>query len=137
MQRIVSLLNKIILLLEQLIASVNEIRVAQPTLSKKNINEDSNVEFEVAKGKNYLVVMGIWLMVEMGWITVKDPKPKKKINVEQASQWLYHKLFGKYIKKWDQVLQYIFRWRPEEDKKRFLKNFDTMKELVERRLKKD
>lgn len=95
------------------------------------------MEFEVAKGKNYLVVMCIWLMVEMEWITLKDSKTKKKINVEHASQWFYYKLFGKHIKKWDQVLQYIFRWRPEVDKKSFLKMFETMKDLVERRLKKD
>ena len=81
--------------------------------------------------------MMVWLMVEMEWITVKDSKSKEKINVEHASQWFHHKLFGKPIKKWDQVLQYIFRWRDKENKEKFLKVFETMKNLVERRIKKD
>jgi hypothetical protein len=57
--------------------------------------------------------------------------------VEHVSQWFYIKLFGKPIKKWDQVLQYIFRWRDKENKEKFLKVFETMKNLVERRIKKD
>jgi hypothetical protein len=109
--------------------------------NEKQINLDlqqsqSDIEFEVAKGKNYLVVMMIWLMVRKGWIIVKDSKTGKEINVENASQWFYQKIFGEPIKKWDQVLQYIFRWRNKKDKEKFLKTFDTMKDLVEQRIKK-
>ena len=137
MQLIVSLLIRIIRLLEQLIASVNDIKATQSNFPKNDLRVEPDVQFEVAKGKIYLVVMMIWLMVDMGWITVKDSKTKKRINVEQVSQWFYIKLFGKPIKKWDQVLEYIFRWRDKENKEKFLKVFETMKNLVERRIKKD
>ena len=136
MQLIVSLLNRIIHLLELLIASVNEIRATQSNFPKDNLRVESDVEFEIAKGKNYLVVMMIWLMVRKGWIIVKDSKTGKEINVENASQWFYQKIFGEPIKKWDQVLQYIFRWRNKKDKEKFLKTFDSMKDLVEQRIKK-
>lgn len=130
--------QEILFKLGQINASVEEYHRDVMLRVKTSVpQENSDVEFDVAKGKNHLVVMTVWLMVEMGWITVKEAKTKKKINVEQASQWFYYKLFGKPIKKWDQVLQYIFRWRDEKDKKKFLGIFDTMKALVERRLKKD
>lgn len=130
--------QEILFKLGQITASVEEYHRDVMLRVKTSVpQENSDVEFDVAKGKKYLVAMMVWLMVEMEWITVKDSKSKEKINVEHASQWFHHKLFGKPIKKWDQVLQYIFRWRPEENKKKFLKTFDTMKNLVERRLKKD
>ena len=116
--------------------------LSYPQISPINIpqnveQQESVVEFEVAKGKNYLVVMMIWLMVRKGWIKVKDSKTGKEINIENASQWFYQKLFGKPIKKWNQVLQYIFRWRTETEKTKFLKVFDDMKNLVNCRIKKD
>lgn len=130
--------QEILFKLEQITASVEECHRDVMLRVKTSLpQENSDVEFDVTKGKNYLVVMMVWLMVEMGWITVRSSKSKEKINVEHASQWFYHKLFGKHIKKWDQVLQYIFRWRPKKDKEKFLKTFETMRNLVERRLKKD
>ena len=130
--------QEILLKLEQINASVEEYhRYVMFRVNTSVPQEKSDVEFEVAKGKNYLVVMMIWLMVDMGWITVKGAKTKKRINVEHVSQWFYIKLFGKPIKKWDQVLEYIFRWRDKENKEKFLKVFETMKNLIERRIKKN
>lgn len=100
--------------------------------------EKPPVTFNIAKGKINMVVMVIWSMIEIGWIEAKDAegKPIKDINKMKAANWMGRNLFGKPFKKWDQLVQYIFRFRTPDETDKFVEIFDILKELIKRRIKK-
>jgi len=126
-------------LLEHIAASVDSlcqkgsIGIQQPQTASRTIT------FEIAKGKINMVIMMIWAMIDMGWIIAKDENGNeiKQINRKDAANWLSQYLFGKPFKKWDQQLEYIFRYRDKRNKEKFLNIFDRLKDIVGRNIKTD
>ena len=96
-----------------------------------------SITFEAGKGMINKVAMNVRLMIDMGWIIAKDENGQiiKDFNKMKAANWMGLQLFGKPFKKWDQLMQYIFRERTEKERDEFLKIFDKMKELAKRRIK--
>jgi len=83
--------------------------------------------------------MVISTMIDSGWIIAKDEKGKKINNtpIRDAGNWMGRHLFGKPFKKWDQLIEYSFRWREKREKEKFLEVFDKLKKRADERISKD
>jgi hypothetical protein len=140
MGTIMTILLEIRQLLEHLVASVDSlckkegIGIQQPQTTRQTIT------FDIAKGKISMVAMMVWAMIDMGWIIAKDENGKIIKDLpsrRDAANWMGQNLFGKPFKKWDQLIEYIFRYRNNRNKEDFLKIFDRLKNIVGRNIKTD
>lgn len=123
--------------LEQAAALAEEVR----QMEINGIQQPNNppITFEIAEGKISFVAMVISTMIDSGWIIAKDEKGKKINNtpIRDAGNWMGRHLFGKPFKKWDQLIEYSFRWREKREKEKFLEVFDKLKKRADERISKD
>ena len=123
--------------LEQAAALAEEVR----QMEINGIQQPNNppITFEIAEGKISYVAMVIATMIDMKWIIAKDEKGKEIKNTPRrdAGNWMGRYLFGKPFKKWDQLVEYCFRWREKREKEKFLEVFDRLKTVAGRRISKD
>ena len=105
------------------------------------------IRIEIRKDCKWKVLLTILAMIDADWFVMVDEdgneiikkgrvtrKSEVAINRKKVGEWFSKKFFGKAFSSWDQMKEFIFNNKKEED---LLGVMDHLKEMIKRRFEKN